>query len=128
MQVGGRWIVGGVVVAHDEEQHNHHQYDTDACWPNAFDVILLKDGAHDAKEQQKHSDEKDNDEIPHIKQVVEILHRLHNDFTRSSHSIAIADECADEEGQEEDKEQHRVDDKLRTYTSCLLYTSDAADE
>ena len=112
LQVDVRRIEGGVVPTGNEEQHRHHEDDTDAFGPDAFDILLVEDRPADAEEHEQHADEEDDEQRPHRQEVVEILHRFHeDDACRGVHGISVFEQGADEEGEEEDEEERGVVDQ-----------------
>lgn len=112
LQVDIGRIEGGVVPAGDEEQHRHYEDDADAFWPDAFDILFVEDRPADAEEHEHYADEEDDEQRPHRQQVVEILHRLHEDDACGGvHGIAVLEQRADEEREEENEEEHGIVDQ-----------------
>ena len=112
LQVDIGRIEGRVVPTSDEEQHCHHEDDTDAFRPDAFDILAVEDRPADAEEHEHHAGKEDDEQRPHRQEVVEILHRLHeDDACHGVHGIPVLEERADEEREEEDEKEHGVGDQ-----------------
>ncbi len=101
-----------MVPAGKEQQHQDNQHDTDTCGPDAPDVGLAHHRLDDGIEEQHHTDEQDEGEIPHVEEVVQILIRFHDDGARGRiPRKAVLHQGVDEEGEEQDEEGHGGTDK-----------------
>src|SRR3712207_643813 len=109
LQVCGRRIVGRVVPSHAKEQCLHHQHHANAGRPNAPHVAIGYQSLDNTVEKRHDAHQKDEQQIPHFDEIIEIFERLHVDFARSRVvSEAFLEQRTDEEGEEKHEERHHI--------------------
>ena len=122
LQVGGRWIVGSTIPSGAEQQCQHDEHSANAGRPDAADVLLRKNGLADAKEYEHDTYQQQDEEIPHLEEVVEILQRLHRDDACIGVGKAVLQQEVDEIDDEEHDEGGCIDlePKDATTTDVLV--------
>ena len=109
LQVGGRWIVGCAIPPSAEQQRQHDEHGAYAGRPDAADVLLRNDGLADAEEYEHNAYQQQDEEIPHLEEVVEILQRLHRDDACLVVGKAVLQQQVDEIDDEEQDEGGCID-------------------
>ena len=74
-------------AAEQQTQDGEHRADT--CRPDATNVALRPDGLADTKQDEHHADEQTDEQIPHLKEIMEILVGLHVDDALIGVGIAV---------------------------------------
>ena len=122
LQVGGRWIVGCAIPPGAEQECQHDEHGANAGRPDAADVLLREDGLADAEEYEHNAYQQQDEEIPHLEEVVEILQRLHRDDACLVVGKAVLQQEVDEIDHEEHDEGGCIDlePKDTTTTDVLV--------
>ena len=128
LQVGGRWIVGGAIPPGAKQECQHDEHGANAGRPDAADVLLREDGLADAEEYEHNAYQQQDEEIPHLEEVVEILQRLHRDDACLVVGKAVLQQEVDEIDHEEHDEGGCIDLEPEDTTATDVLVGNVIDD